>query len=99
MWDDDLSRRSEIEGSEALGDEAVPLVQEDPGRPYFGKIFASVAPEWGDEDALIDWDDSTARWDDAFWSFFAFAAVFRWQTYFNWWVARRYVMPRDPRRR
>lgn len=48
---------------------------------------------------MLDFDESTAVMDDAFWSYVALKAPFSWQWYLNWWVARRYVQPRDPRRR
>lgn len=58
-----------------------------------------MTPEWSEDDSALDWDESTAMLDDGFWSYVAFAAPFRWQWFLNWWVARRYVVPRDPSRR
>lgn len=58
-----------------------------------------MTPEWAEDDAPVDWDEATASRDDRFWSYFAFEARFRWQHFLNWWVARRYVMPRDTRKR
>lgn len=68
--------------------------------PEFGRIVAVVQPEWAEDDGVIDWEESLARWDDAMWSRFVFGPVpFRWQTFILWWIARRYVIPRDPTRR
>lgn len=57
-----------------------------------------IPPDY-EEEGVGDWDAALAMQDDAFWSYFAFVAPFRWQTFLNWWVARRYVQPRDVRRR
>lgn len=57
-------------------------------------------PEWDREDGSpIDFEESTATRDDGFWSYIAFAAPFSWQWFLNWWIARRFVVPRDVRRR
>lgn len=56
-------------------------------------------PEWADDDYVLDWDESLALQDDAFWSYMAVMAPFSWQLFLNWWVARRYVQPRDVRLR
>jgi hypothetical protein len=47
------------------------------------------------QDAL---DDSTARQDDAFWARQSRLPATP-QRLLNWWVARRWVVPRDVRRR
>lgn len=52
-----------------------------------------------DPDGDIDMDEGMALYDDAYWSYFALVARFRWQHFVDWWVSRRYVMPRDVRRR
>ena len=67
--------------------------------PSFGRVFAAVTPEWAEDDGVVDWDEALSRMDDRVWSFVAFRAPFTWQRFLNWWVARRYVMPRDVRRR
>ena len=62
-------------------------------------MIAVVSPEWAEDDAEIDFDASVAQYDDAYWSYVALMAPFSWQLFLNWWVARRYVQPRDVRRR
>lgn len=47
------------------------------------------------EDAL---DSDTARMDDAYWSRAA-RHLLTPQRFMDWWIARRWVMPRDVRRR
>lgn len=39
-------------------------------------------------------DDFTARRDDAYWTIHV-RKPFTWQRFTNWWVARRWVRPRD----
>lgn len=39
-------------------------------------------------------DDFTAKRDDAFWAM-QLKLPFTWQRFLNWWVARRWVRPRD----
>lgn len=41
--------------------------------------------------------ETLARRDDAFWAAYV-RRPFTWQRYLNWWVARRWVIPRDIRR-
>lgn len=48
---------------------------------------------------MDDWDEMLSRFDDRVWSHFVFVSPFSWQLFLNWWVARRYVQPRDPSRR
>ena len=43
-------------------------------------------------------DDFTARADDAFWRRFV-ARHFTWQRFTEWWIARRFIVPRNPSRR
>lgn len=42
-------------------------------------------------------DDFAARRDDAFWAAYM-RLPFTWQRFTNWWVARRWVRPRDIRK-
>jgi hypothetical protein len=49
--------------------------------------------DWGSESG----DDFVARADDAFWAAFI-RRPFSWQQYTTWWVARRWVIPRDIRK-
>jgi hypothetical protein len=53
----------------------------------------------GDEDLQDGIDDFTARADDAYWHRFARAPQFSWRRFTSWWIARRWIVPRDPRRR
>lgn len=97
MWDSDLGGRAPVEGAEEVGDQAVPVVPEEAQRAHFGKVYVAVVADT--EDLQEGLDDAQSFVDDAFWSFWAFHAPFRWQNFVNWWAARRYVEPRDPRRR
>jgi hypothetical protein len=99
MRDVDISERADGEGEEAVGDQAVPVVSEEAGRAYFGRVYAVVQPEWGDDDEVVDWDQSLARQDDAYWSWMVMRARFSWQLFTNWWIARRWIVPRDVTRR
>jgi hypothetical protein len=48
---------------------------------------------------LVDsWAEDTARMDDAYWSRAARQPLSP-QRFMDWWIARRWVMPRDVRRR
>lgn len=50
----------------------------------------------GDElAAAVELDQS--RWDDGFWARQC-RLPFTWQRFTDWWAARRYVMPRDPKK-
>ncbi len=46
-----------------------------------------------------DFDGTLARLDDAYWSRYVTVEPFTWQRFTHWWVARRYIQPRDIRRR
>lgn len=46
-----------------------------------------------------DFDRTTAFMDDIYWARQVYAKPFTWQRYLNWWVARRWLIPRDVRRR
>lgn len=35
--------------------------------------------------------------DDGYWAAFV-RAPFTWQRFTNWWIARRWIIPRDPRK-
>lgn len=41
--------------------------------------------------------ESVARMDDAYWARYVMRP-FTWQRYINWWIARRWVRPRDIRK-
>ena len=51
-----------------------------------------LGDEWA-EAAELDY----ARWDDGYWAR-VLRLPFTWQTFLNWWVSRRYVVPRDPQK-
>jgi hypothetical protein len=57
--------------------------------------FISVEDEAAIEAAL---DDDLAWSDDAYWRRFV-DRRFTWERYMTWWVARRFVVPRDVTRR
>lgn len=59
-------------------------------------VIALISVEDG-EDFAAALADSTARNDDAYWRHFI-ALPFTWQRFTNWWVARRWVRPRDIRK-
>lgn len=97
MRREDLGRRAAGEDPEEVGDEAVPVVRAHPRR---GNLWPVLAVGMSDDpDGWIDWSEGIARWDDGFWSRVAFRMPFSWQWFLNWWVSRRYVEPRDVRRR
>lgn len=61
--------------------------------PVLGVIYA-------EHDELVEesLDDSEARWQDAFWAR-EIRRPFTWQRWLNWWIARRWLVPRDIRKR
>jgi len=59
-------------------------------------VLAVIFPE-EDEDVERLLDDFVARKDDAYWARFV-RQRFSWQRFIRWWVARRWVIPRDLRR-
>lgn len=66
--------------------------QEAPGFASLTPVIAVISSETGDLEHALD--DSRARQDDAYWLQIAHGP-FAWQTFLNWWVARRWIMPRD----
>jgi hypothetical protein len=58
-------------------------------------IFA-ITSEDADLDGAIS--DSIARQDDAFWHRFV-RDRFTWRRFTHWWIARRFIVPRDIRKR
>jgi hypothetical protein len=50
---------------------------------------------WGTE---LHWDQMLERWDDGMWSRVV-RQPFSWRWYTLWWIARRWIVPRDVRRR
>lgn len=91
------NRPDDAEDQQALGDEAVPVVLQDTRPGYRWPVLSVALPDDVDGDA--DWEYFAAMVDDHQWSWWLFRARFTWQVFTNWWVARRYVMPRDVRRR
>lgn len=47
-----------------------------------------------DDDLQRGLDESRARLDDAYWAAFV-RRPFTWQRFLTWWVARRWIRPRD----
>lgn len=93
-------RKRHHEDETGLGDEALLVVQEDTRRGYRGPVLEVILPRAREEfDSRLDWERSTADWDDLKWAWFVFKGRFAWQRFLNWWVARRYVSPRDLRKR
>jgi hypothetical protein len=50
------------------------------------------------DDVAAEADVFLAGMDDAYWHRFVRAA-FSWRLFTEWWVARRWIVPTDPRRR
>ena len=48
-----------------------------------------------EEDTIPSADDNLARLDDAYWSSQVRATPFTWQAFTDWWIARRWIIPRD----
>lgn len=92
-----LGRGPTGQDPEALGDEAVPVVRKDPERRYLWPVLAVGLSD--DPDGGIDWDQLVAMVDDRNWSYLVTRAPFSWQLFTMWWVARRYIEPRDVRKR
>lgn len=52
--------------------------------------------EWADEPMMLE--EFAARQDDVYWSRVAWGPWRGWQAFTNWWVSRRWVIPRDIRK-
>lgn len=52
-----------------------------------------------DPTGVADFDLQAAFMDDIYWARQAWGKPFTWQRFTDWWAARRYVVPRDVRRR
>lgn len=59
-------------------------------------VIAVISAEDG-EGVEASLDDSRARQDDAWWARFV-RGPFAWSRFMQWWVARRWVVPRDVRK-
>lgn len=59
-------------------------------------VLAAIMIEHDDE-LPVALDDATARRDDAFWARYVKAPVTP-RRFVRWWIARRWVIPRDPRK-
>ena len=55
----------------------------------------AVMPEW-DEEVVPQIEATRAAIDDDWWAAYI-AQPFTWARFVNWWAARRWVVPRDPR--
>ena len=103
MWEEDNGRRRDGQGPGAVGAEEVPrLLGQAPGAPGGGALrpltpvlFSVTSDEEDLGEALMD---SRARQDDAYWARLV-RGRFSWRRYTSWWLARRWVVPRDVRRR
>jgi hypothetical protein len=61
-------------------------------------VIAVITEEFGDRDTFAEaLREDRARRDDAYWNLFV-RQPFTWQRFLNWWVARRWVRPRDIRK-
>lgn len=60
---------------------------------YPARVIAVVGDDLSERNLAED----LARWDDAYWLRVA-NGPFSWQRFTNWWVARRWVIPRDIRK-
>ena len=72
------------------------MVLEEPAPPFASRVFVSVTSET--EDLQAGFDDSISRLDDRYWAFYT-VQRFTWQRFGNWWAVRRWVQPRDVRKR
>lgn len=98
MWGEDLGGVLRGEDQEPLGPEEVPVVRARARRPVFFPVVFDIYPE-REEDFARELGDSVARRDDAYWSFVSHRRRFSWPAFYRWWVARRWVMPRDVTKR
>jgi hypothetical protein len=60
-------------------------------------VVAVIDAEW-EEDIELAMDEDLAAMDDAYWLWQAWRRPFSWPLFARWWVARRWVMPRDVRK-
>lgn len=95
----DSSHERAREDPEALGDEAVPVVRAASRRGYRGPVLAAALTDH--LEGYVSWDDQLAMIDDRIWSRLVFSTrhPFSWGTFTLWWIARRYLVPRDIRKR
>lgn len=63
-----------------------------------GRQPVPVLAVLGDGDEEEELAEHLARVDDAYWAEYV-RRPFAWQRLTNWWLARRWVVPRDIRRR
>ena len=66
------------------------------GVTYPAPTFAIVMGDGEDLGAALE--DSMARRDDAYWLRYV-RQRFAWQRFTDWWLARRWIVPRDIRKR
>lgn len=50
-------------------------------------------------DGVLDFDREAGRMDDLYWARRVWQEPFSWALFYHWWVARRWLIPRDVRRR
>ncbi len=64
--------------------------------PFASRVFLAITTEGEALEEGID--DATSRFDDLDWSYYV-TRPFTWSRFMNWWVVRRWIEPRDVRRR
>lgn len=67
-----------------------------PEPPFASRVVLAVSMEG--EDFQIAVDGAIAERDDRYWAYYA-RQRFTWQHFIDWWAARRWVQPRDVRKR
>ena len=74
--------------------------------PLVPKAFGGAPPIWSpaidisvSPDIGVAWDEYTARVDDTYWAWATRYRTFTWMEFTHWWVARRWLTPRDVRKR
>ncbi len=50
-------------------------------------------------DGALDWEEEVSRIQDRWWSYVVTQAPFSWHLFLSWWIARRWIVPRDVRNR
>lgn len=72
------------------------MTLEQPAQSFATRILAAITIE--NEDLQTGIDYAISRMDDRYWAYYV-VQRFTWQRFQNWWSVRRWVQPRDVRRR
>ena len=64
--------------------------------PFATRPMVAILSE--SEDLQAGLDESVSREWDRYWAYFVMQR-FSWQRFANWWASRRWIEPRDVRRR